>query len=223
MLPASFRRPLMERMQVVTMKVHHPVYDDQTDIRHVYFPIQGVVSLLATMNDGSAVEVGTVGNEGMAGLPAFLGASRTPGRAFQQIAGSAYRLDVPALRELTPAGSPFTQLLHRYTQAFFVQVSQATACNRLHPAEERLARWLLMCRDRVGSHEFTLTHEFLGQMLGVRRATVTVIAGMLQEAGIIRYRRGRVTIVNRERLEEASCECYGIVKAEYDRLLTPIG
>lgn len=201
------------------MKVRAPVFDDLSNIPFVYFPITGVISVLATTQNGTAVEIGTVGNEGMAGLPAFLGATRSPGQAFQQIAGESYRLEADALHEHTANGEALTKILRRYTQAFFVQVAQSAACNRLHPAEERLARWLLTCQDRVGSPDFDLTHEFLGQMLGVRRATVTVIAGMLQEAGIIRYRRGRVSIVDRERLEEASCECYSIVRAEYEDFL----
>ena len=205
----------MGRMRRVTMKIRTPVFDDHSNIRHVYFPITGVISVLATMRNGAAVEIGTVGNEGMAGLPAFLGATRSPGQAVQQIPGDSYQLAVDDLHEHIAGGGELAGVLQRYTQAFFIQVAQSAACNRLHPAEERLARWLLTCQDRVGSAEFHLTHEFLGQMLGVRRATVTVIAGVLQEAGIIRYRRGHVTVVNRERLEEASCECYAIVNEEF--------
>jgi CRP-like cAMP-binding protein len=218
-LPRDLQTELKSRMSVVSLDSRKKLYEPNEPIKYVYFPISGVMSLLAVMDDGSAVEVGTIGNEGMVGIPVFLGTMESPGRAVQQVPGSAWRMPVEAFVAEIQGGGPLPELLRRYTQAVFVQVSQSTACNRLHPAEERLARWLLQTHDRVEADEFSLTHEFLGQMLGVRRATVTVVAGALQKAGIIEYKRGIVTILDRERLEEASCECYRIIRDEYDRLM----
>jgi CRP-like cAMP-binding protein len=155
----------------------------------------------------------------MAGVPLLLGSDRSIGRAVVQIAGTAERMDGAVLQREAARHDHFRRLLHLYTLAFLTQISQSTACNRLHPAERRLARWLLICRDRVGRDDVPITHETMAMMLGVRRATVTEAAGALQRAGMIRYRRGLVSIVDRKRLETASCECYQVVRAEFDRLL----
>lgn len=155
----------------------------------------------------------------MIGLPVFLGAQTTPLTMIIQIAGSAARMRADALRAEIARGGPLVAVLHRYTQAFFVQLSQSVACNRMHPLQQRCARWLLMTHDRVDGDQFLLTHDFLAQMLGVRRAGVTEAAGELPQAGAIAYERGRIEILNRARLEGAACECYRIVRAEYDRLL----
>jgi CRP-like cAMP-binding protein len=171
------------------------------------------------MEDGTVVELATVGNEGMVGLPVFLGGDTMPLKAFVQIPGDAMRMKADVFKDSVNQGSPLHGLLQRYTQALFNQVAQSTACNRVHSIEERCCRWLLMTRDRVESDGFPLTQEFLSQMLGVRRPSVSVVAAILQKAGLIRYSRGRITILDREGLEAAACECYAIIKQEFDRLL----
>lgn len=171
------------------------------------------------MQNGEAVEVATVGNEGMVGLPVFLEAATIPGKAFAQIPGEAWRMSADTFKEQVSPGTPLHELLQRYTQALFNLISQSTACNRLHTVEERACRWLLMTHDRVGSDSFPLTQEFLAQMLGVRRPTVSTVASILQRAGFISYSRGKITILDREGLESASCECYEIIRAEFERLV----
>jgi hypothetical protein len=185
----------------------------------VYFPHDVVISLSTIDAGGGSVEVGSVGCEGLAGLPVFLGTDRSTGRLVAQIGGEADRMEAAALQHEAARLPELRRLLLLYTQAFLTQVGQSTACNRLHSAERRLARWLLICRDRLGRDDLPITHETIAHMLGVRRATVTEAAGNLQQHGMIRYRRGVVTILRRERLETAACECYGIVRAEFDRLL----
>lgn len=177
--------------------------------------------MLAHMEGGALIEVATVGNEGMVGIPLFLGAEVTPGTSFSQVPGDALRMPADAFRKAIANDGPFTKILHRYTQALMVQISQGTACNRAHSLEERCARWLLLCHDRVGADEFMLTQEFLSQMLGVRRASVNLVAATFQEAGFIEYRRGRIRILNRRGLESASCQCYAVIREEYDRMLEP--
>jgi len=186
---------------------------------YVYFPYSCVVSLINTVAGGSTVEVGTVGNEGMAGLAIFLDADATPSRTLVQVAGEMARLRADKFREMAERSAGFRKFMNRYTLAFLAQVSQTATCNRAHTIDERCARWLLMTHDRVTSDTFNLTHEFLAFMLGVRRAGVTVAAGILQKAGLITYKRGNITVLNRRGLEEASCECYGIVNKEFERLL----
>jgi len=185
----------------------------------VYFPAGCVVSVVNEMGPSEAAEVGTIGLEGMAGLAAFLDADSIPSRVLVQVPGEALSLDARRLREHAEALPGLHRLLHRYAQAFLIQVGQTASCNRLHEIDRRCARWLLMTHDRVGRDTFMLTHEFLSFMLGVRRAGVTVAAGMLQRAGLIRYTRGRVSIVDRAGLEGAACDCYGIVRDQFDRLL----
>ncbi len=170
-------------------------------------------------NAGVFSEVGTIGNEGMVGLPVFLGADQTPTEAFCQVEGEALRMRTDMFREEVKNGGGLVSILHRYTQALFTQIAQSAACNRLHSIEQRCARWLLLTQDRVEPDEFSLTHEFMGQMLGVRRATVTEVAGTLQKAGLITYNRGKITVLDRKGLEGASCECYQIIRQDYDRLL----
>ena len=191
-------------------------------IRFVYFPLHGVVSLISTLADGTMVEVATIGNEGLIGLPLFLRANSLPFTAFVQVPGEALRIAAEAFGRLLREGpEAFSHLLYRYTQALFNQLAQHVVCNRLHPVAQRCARWLLLTHDRVGQAAFPLTHEFLAQMLGVRRASVTEVAGRLQKAGLIHYRYGIITILDRAGLEVASCECYGVIQQEYDRLLGP--
>lgn len=219
LLPAAELQRLLPSLEFVELPLRTVLYEPDLPITHVYFPLDGVGSLIATLDEGGTVEVGTVGHEGMIGLPVFLGAQTTPLTMIIQIAGSAARMRADALRAEIARGGPFVAVLHRYTQAFFVQLSQSVACNRMHPLQQRCARWLLMTHDRVDGDQFLLTHDFLAQMLGVRRAGVTEAAGELQQAGAIAYERGRIEVLDRARLEGAACECYRIVRAEYDRLL----
>jgi CRP-like cAMP-binding protein len=218
-LPAEASARLRPHLVRVQLGLKEVLYEPDVPIRDVYFPLTGVCSMLSLEGDGRAVEVGTVGNEGMVGLPVFLGADRTPGLAFAQIPGEALRMPAAVFAEEARPEGPFRALLYRYTQALMVQISQSTACNRLHTDEQRCARWLLMTQDRVGGDQFPLTQEFLAMMLGVRRARVNAVAGALRTRGVIRYVRGVITVLNRPGLEAASCKCYGIIKAEYDRLL----
>ena len=219
LLPAADRRRLLDRMELVELDLRQRIYEPGKPIEHVYFPLTTVISMLAVMEDGQAVEVATMGNEGMAGLPVFLGASTSPDLAFAQIPGRALRLPAGEFHELANGAGTVQALLQRYTQAFFVQLAQGAACTRLHSVDQRLARWLLMTHDRVGQDQFPLTQEFMAQMLAVRRATVTEAARRLQQALLITYSRGIITIVDRPGLEAASCECYRIITDEHTRLL----
>jgi CRP-like cAMP-binding protein len=218
-LPAPEREALMAHMRPAHLTVKTVLFDPGQVIGAVHFPIDGVISLVTPLADGNIVEVATIGNEGIVGVPLVAGGSLAV-RAISQVGGRTLRMDagtfVAELERLTG----FRRLVQRYIQALFGQISQAAACNRLHSNEERLSRWLLMSHDRVGMDAFPITHEFLGQMLGSRRATVTLSAGLLQAAGLIKYHRGRVTIVDREGLEGVSCECYGIIKAALDRVVS---
>jgi CRP-like cAMP-binding protein len=213
------RERLLALMEPVRLELRDVVFEPNRTIEHVFFPEDGVISILGLLEDGSAVETATVGNEGMVGVPVFLGAMQMAGQAFAQVPGSAWRMPAAALREEVRRGSPLAQLLGRYTQALFTLVAQSSACNRKHLVEQRCARWLLMTHDRVGGDTFELTHLFLSQMLGVRRATVSETAAQLQQAGLIEYTRGRITILDRARLEAAACPCYGIIRGEFARML----
>jgi hypothetical protein len=177
-----------------------------------------VISLVTPVQAGAIVEVATIGNEGVVGVPLVQPLTGFAVRAITQVAGHGLRLDASVFSELVEQSRVFQSLIDRYTQALFGQIAQAAACNRLHSSEERLSRWLLMSRDRVGSDQFMITQEFLAQMLGARRSTVSVSAGILQRAGLIRYARGNVTIVDGAGLESVSCECYGVIKEELDRV-----
>lgn len=210
---------LAPHLEPVSLTLRQPLYQPNQPIEHVYFPVNGVVSMLAHMEGGTLIEVATVGNEGMIGLPLFLGTDLTPGTSFSQIPGQAFRMSAQHFRQAIATFGPFTKALHRYTQALMVQISQGNACNRIHALEERCARWLLLCHDRVGEDEFSLTQEFLSQMLGVRRASVNLAAAAFQHAGFIEYSRGRIRILNRQGLESAACQCYSVIRDEYDRML----
>ena len=190
-------------------------------LAHVYFPESAIASVIAVMDDGGSVEVGTVGDEGMVGLSAFFGVDATTSEIVCQIPGTALRLPAADLARAADERPAFRRLLNRYADAYLAQVSQAAACNRLHPLERRCARWLLMTHDRVHrADRFPLTQEYLAMMLGVRRAGVSVAAGHLQSAGLIRYHRGGVQVLDRAGLEAASCECYRVVRARLDQLLS---
>jgi CRP-like cAMP-binding protein len=186
---------------------------------YVLFPLSGIISIVMEMENGAQIEVATVGNEGMVGVPLFLGAETTPGRAFSQVPGQSLRVPADVFKEEVQRRGKLEHMLQRYTQALFVQTAQSTACNRLHTIEQRGARWLLMTHDRVDGDQFPLTQEFLAQMLGVRRASVSEVAGEFQRAGLIAYARGNIAILDRQGLEDASCECYRVVRDEYERLL----
>jgi CRP-like cAMP-binding protein len=189
----------------------------------VYFPHRGVISMLTVMPDGSAVESATVGPEGMAGIPVFLGAEQMASNAFVQVPGEAARIEAGAFRRVIADSPALHRLLLRYTLALMNQMMQSAACNRTHAVEERCARWLLMTQDRVHGDTFPLTQEFLAQMLGVRRPTVSIAAGMLAKAGLISYVRGEMMILDRQALETASCECYRIIADEFEMLIGGTG
>jgi CRP-like cAMP-binding protein len=211
---------LLPRMEKVNLPIRQVLYEPDTPIAHVYFPLSGVLSLLITLKGGETVEVATVGNEGMVGTPVFLGAERSPTKAVSQVAGQALKMRVDAFRRTLEELPEFAVALRHYTQGMVSQISQSIACNHVHGVRERMCRWLLMTHDRVGADEFHLTQEFLAQMLGVRRPSVTVAAGELARSGLISYRRGGIRIVDRAGLEAASCECYETVRQEFDRLLS---
>ena len=208
--PQLERYPL-ERRQVL-IDVNEP-------IAHVYFPVRGLASLIMGTTNGFTVEVAMVGSEGIIGLPAVLGSDTAPINCLVQVPGQAYRMTTSAVRAEVRRNEVLLERLHLYAQTLFVQAAQSVVCMSHHSVVQRCARWLLMTRDRVGSDDFTLTQEFLAQMLGVRRASVSGAAGQLQEAGLIRYSRGHIAIVDRHQLERHACECYRIITAEADRLL----
>jgi CRP-like cAMP-binding protein len=220
-LPDAEYQRLIPYLNNVSLSLKQVLHEVGEPIEYVYFPQRSIVSCLSTMADGSMIEVGLVGNDGVTGIPAALGDTIATTTALVQVSDSATRMKASVLKtEFGGGGSVLQSLLLRYMQAQHAFVTQSIACNRLHYLEERLARWLLLVCDRVGSKELPLTQEFMSQMLGVRRSGVTEAANTLQKAGLIRYTRGKVTILNREDLEAASCECYEIIKGEYARLLS---
>jgi CRP-like cAMP-binding protein len=219
-LPADEYELLMAGATVEVFDLKRVLLAPGQPIDTVYFPRGAVISLLTTMDDGTAIEIATVGNEGIVGVPVFLGGQGMGARDLYQVQVPGQVVAMAAATFVAASGrDPLRGLVQRYTQALFTQVTQQVACNGLHSVVERCSRWILLTHDRVGANEFPLTQEFLAQMLGVRRASVTVAAGMLQQAGFIRYVRGRVTVIDRAGLEDASCECYRIIRAEFDRLL----
>ena len=216
-LPESDAQAVSARLEQISVGLRHMLQEPDEPIRYVYFPIAGVMSLVLDTQEG-AVEVATVGNEGMVGTPLLLGADRSPTQAFCQVPGEVLRMKAQDFMAAVRQSVALHDLLHRYAQALMNQISQSVACNHLHPIEQRMCRWLCMTHDRVGANEFSLTQEFLAQMLGVRRPSVTVVAGMLQKAGLISYSRGRITVLDREGLEGGACECYRRVRDEFERL-----
>jgi CRP-like cAMP-binding protein len=218
-LPKGELARLAPYLARVTLEPRQVLFDVDRPIRHVYFPENCVASVVGVMSDGSAVETATIGYEGMVGLPVFLGTDRTSTQAFCQAPGDALRMKADVFRREVRRGRQLPVLLSRYTQALIVQIAQAAACNRLHPLRQRCARWLLQTHDRVGADAFRFTHQFLSQMLGVRRATVTSLTGELQRQGLIENHYGRIAICDRRALEGTACECYWIIRRELDRLL----
>ncbi|HEX8422211.1 MAG TPA: Crp/Fnr family transcriptional regulator [Pyrinomonadaceae bacterium] len=217
-LPQEEYERLAPHLEYIDTKHGQILYRTDQKIDYVYFPDRAMISLVSQMSDGGSVEVGIVGFEGMAGLPCVLGVDRSPHETMVQIDDGAMRMPANVLREEFRRGGVLQDVVLRYTQSLLILTSQVAACNRAHSVEERLARWLLMCNDRCLCEDMPLTHEFISMMLGVRRAGVTTAALALQAEDLINYARGHIQITNREGLEEYTCECYTIVKAEFDRV-----
>jgi CRP-like cAMP-binding protein len=219
-LPRDEHDRLTRRMDEVTLELGDEVFRAQGPIRHIYFPRTGILSQVIDMQDGETVEVSTIGREGLAGLPIFHGVERSPFRIYCQLPPcTCRRLPADLFEQEAQREGPLRKLLHRYSHARLCMTAQTAACNRLHPIEQRLARWLLTTRDRVGLSELRLTQQVLSEMLGVRRPSVSLAAGVLQSRGLIRLARGRVTIRDAAKLEAASCECYRAVRDEFDHFL----
>jgi CRP-like cAMP-binding protein len=210
---------LLPTMKTVSLVLGEVLYEPGAAIKHVYFPNDSIISLISELSKTSQLEVGMVGNEGMAGLAVFMGVNSSSTRALVQGAGTAMRMSSAAVRTEANRLGNLHHLLHRYSHSLLAQVSQSSACNRFHLVNARLARWLLMTKDRLGTEEFPLTQEFLANMLGVRREGVSKAAGALQADKLISYSRGMITILNRRGLEAKACECYAIIKAETDAYL----
>jgi CRP-like cAMP-binding protein len=205
---------VVSKLELVRLKLHQVLYEAGETIKSGYFVNSGMMSVLAVQPDGKSVEVGLIGKEGFVGLPLLVGYRSSPTRVVTQADGTAYRCSAEELRQLIEQYPELGKQLHRFAHRLAMQTTQIAACNRLHEVEERLARWILMTQDRVQSHHLPLTQEFLAQMLGTRRSSVTVCAGILQKAGLISYTRGSVTILDRIKLEAAACDCYGIVQQQ---------
>jgi len=218
-LPANDLERLLPHLTLIALPLGEPLYESGIALRHVYFPTDAIVSLLYVMADGAAAEIAVVGNEGVIGVSLFMGGETTPSRAVVQSAGNAYRLSGKILKEEFTRAGAMQHLLLRYTQALLTQMAQTAVCNRHHSLDQQLCRWLLLSLDRLTSQELVMTQELIANMLGVRREGVTEAAGKLQAAGLIRYSRGHITVLNRAGLEERTCECYAVVKRESDRLL----
>jgi len=218
-LPAAEFERLAPHLELVSMPLARVLYESGSQLRHVYFPTTSIVSLLYVMADGASAEIAVVGFEGMVGVALFMGGETTPSRALVQSAGHAYRLPGEMLKEEFHRASALQYLLLRYTQALLTQMAQTAVCNRHHSVDQQLCRWLLLSLDRLPSNQLSMTQELIANMLGVRREGVTDAAGKLQSLGLIRYSRGHITVLDRPGLEKKSCECYEVVKKEFDRLL----
>src|SRR5436853_4848770 len=218
-LPADEYERLRRFLQPVEFSLSDVVYEFSGHLDYVYFPTTAIVSLLYTMENGATAEMGLTGNDGVVGIALFMGGGTMPNRAVVQSAGDAIRMKAKVLQTEFALGGNFQQMLLRYTQALITQISQTAVCNRLHSVEQQLCRWLLLSHDRLKTDELVMTQELIADMLGVRREGVTVAAGRLQDAGAISYVRGHIQILNRQKLEETVCECYRVVKEEFDRLL----
>ena len=218
-LAAGEYQRLLPNLEPVTLSLGEVIREPGGQQKYVYFPTTCIVSFLYTMEEGATVEVGLTGNDGVVGIALFLGGNTSPYRAIVQIAGAAFRMRLNVLQREFSRSSAFQFLLLRYTQALITQISQTAACNRLHSLEKRLCRWLLLCHDRVPSDEILMTQEYISNMLGGRRESVTVAAGHLQDAGLIQYSRGHIRILDRKGMEEFACECYRVEKGEVDRLM----
>lgn len=218
-LPVKDYQRIHPTLEPVSLRSKEVIHEAGGPIPFVHFPTVGVISLIRRMENGAAVELATVGNEGMVGLPIFLGSGTMPITALCQVPGESLKMRAEVFRKAIHGNSALHSLLLRYTQALLIQIGQSSVCNRLHPVKTRCARWLLMTHDRIRADQYSLTHEFIAQRLGVRRASITIAAGDLQQAGLIRYRRGMITVLDRKGLESTACECYRIIKEEFSRLL----
>lgn len=217
-LPQRDLEQLMPKLERVFLELRKILYKPEKPIDYVYFVEDGVVSLVSSLADGSAVEVGTVGNEGMVGLPVFFGATSSPLRAFCQVPGQALKLKTSDFKRQVENGTALRHAVNHYAQALFTQLSQSVACNRRHPVEQRCARWLLTTADRVNNKRFKLTQEFLAQMLGIRRASVNPVLQRFQKEKMLSYSMGEMEITDRRKLESVACECYQIIRNEYQKL-----
>jgi CRP-like cAMP-binding protein len=218
---AEFDR-ILPHLELVPMPLAEALYESGGRLNHVYFPTTCIISLLYVMEDGASAEIAVVGNEGVLGIALFMGGETTPSRAVVQSAGFGYRLKASILKLEFNRGGAVMHLLLRYTQALITQMAQTAVCNRHHSVEQQLCRWLLLSLDRLPGNELSMTQELIANMLGVRREGVTEAAGKLQRDGLIRYTRGRITVLDRPKLEKTVCECYAVVKKEFDRLLSDI-
>jgi CRP-like cAMP-binding protein len=214
------RNRLYPHLRLVPLPLGEVLYESGDVLRHVYFPTDSIVSLLYVLADGASAELSVVGNEGLIGIALFMGGETTPSRAIVQSAGHAYRLIGQQLKDEFHRNGELQILLLRYTQALITQMAQTAVCNRHHSVDQQLCRWLLLSLDRLSSNQLTMTQELIAHMLGVRREGVTEAAGKLHKLGVIEYRRGKITVLDRSRLEQLCCECYAVVKKETDRLLT---
>jgi len=218
-LPRDDFERLAPHLKPVELRLRETLHHPHEPIRYVYFPNKGsIISIVALSEDGTTIEIGGVGHEGVAGISIFMGVESTPNQAIVQLSGGGMRISADVLQVEFNRGGALQRGLLRYMHALFTQVSQTAVCNRLHTVEERLIRWLLMSHDRAGRDDLHLTQEFIAQMLGTRRAGVTIAAGTLQQAGLITYRRGQIRILDRESLENSACECYRVVKDDFDRI-----
>jgi len=217
-LPAAELARLAPHLERLPLPLAAVIYESGAELGHVYFPASGIVSLLYVMNDGAAAEIAVVGNEGMVGIALFMGGGTTTSRAVVQSAGIAYRLEARVLKAEFARGGALQRLLLRYTQALIAQMTQTAVCNRHHLLEQQLCRWLLLSLDRLPSSQLVMTQQLIANMLGVRREGVTEAAGRLQADGLISYSRGHINVLDRAKLEQRVCECYGVVRRESDRL-----
>ena len=221
-LPAAEFGRLSPHLELVEMPLGEVLYESGGQLQHVYFPTTSIVSLLYVMQNGASAEIAVTGNDGLVGIALFMGGESTASRAVVQSAGYGYRFKAAALKTEFILGGPLQHLALRYTQALITQMAQTAVCNRHHSVEQQLCRWLLLSLDCLATHELIMTQELIANMLGVRREGVTEAAGKLQRNGLIRYSRGHITVLDRPRLENAVCECYSVVKKEFDRLLSDI-
>jgi CRP-like cAMP-binding protein len=217
-LPTTVRARLFAQLELVDLPLGNVLYESGDVLGHVYFPTDCIISLLYEIKNGGTTKICVVGNEGILGIPLFMGGESTPGRAVVQSSGSAYRLRAPLLKKEFYRHGNLQLLLLRYTQGLITQMAQTAVCNRLHTVDQQLCRWLLMSLDRLPTNQLNMTHDLIANNLGVRREGVSAAAGKLQKLGVIRYARGEITVLDRTRLEELVCECYAVVKRETDRL-----
>jgi CRP-like cAMP-binding protein len=219
-LPEPVLKRILPQLKCVPMELSKVLYESGDTLRFVYFPTDCIVSLLYVLQDGASAEISVVGNEGLIGIALFMGGETTPSRAIVQSAGRAFRLPGQILKDEFHRDADMQLLLLRYTQSLITQMAQTAVCNRHHSVDQQLCRWLLLSLDRLSSNQLTMTQELIANMLGVRREGVTEAAGKLQKLGVIQYNRGRITVIDRPRLESLCCECYAVVKKESDRLLS---